>query len=161
MSAPELSRLVAVDRMPPLVVVEAGEEERARVALRLHIPAVGSLRCAFALRRDGEAVTAEGALEADVVQTCVVSLEPVEQRVVERFTVRFVPAGREADDGDPESLDEIGYAGSTIDLGEAAVEQLALALDPYPRHVDAVLDRAATDDDAGPFGVLDRLQLDS
>ena len=47
-------------------------------------------------------------------------------------------AGEERDD-DPESIDEIPYEGSTIDLGEAAAEQLALALDPYPHKPGATL----------------------
>ena len=47
--------------------------------------------------------------------------------------MRCVPAGQESDDADPEAPDEIGYADGMLDLGEAAAEQLALALDPYPR----------------------------
>ena len=49
------------------------------------------------------------------------------------------PDGAESDDDDPEALDEITYADGMLDLGEAAAEQLALTLDPYPRAPDAVL----------------------
>ena len=62
----------------------------------------------------------------------MVSAEEFPATVTEAFTVRFVPAGTEDDDPDPESVDEIPYAGGRLDLGEAAAEQLALALDPFP-----------------------------
>ena len=71
------------------------------------------------------------------------------------FQLRFVPVGAESDDTDPESEDEIPYAGGVLDLGEAAAEQLALALDPFPRKPGAAL----PDDDsralrAYPFAKL-------
>ena len=64
-----------------------------------------------------------------MVQTCVITLEEFEAEVEERFILRFVPAGSESDDPDPETEDEVGYANGVIDLGDAAAEQLALALD--------------------------------
>jgi uncharacterized metal-binding protein YceD (DUF177 family) len=86
----------------------------------------------------------------------VVSLEEFETLTEERFRLRFVPAGRESDDDDPDSDDEIAYTGATIDLGEAAAEQLALALDPYPRKPDAVLPDAASEPLDLPFAALAR-----
>ena len=98
------------------------------------------LRCRFALVREGrDIVAATGRLEALVVQTCVVSLEDFAAPIGEDFAVHFVPEGTESDDPDAESVDEIPYGGDTIDLGEAAAEQLALSLDPYPRRPDATL----------------------
>ena len=151
---PELSRLVAIDRLPAALLVETTGPERLALAARLRIPEVRSLQCSFTLRRQGIMLTADGVLEATVVQSCVVSLEPVVQRVEDRFTVRFVPQGQEGADDDPESPDEIAYAGSVIDLGEAAAEQLALSLDPYPRDPAAELDAAALDPEPAPFGGL-------
>ena len=155
----ELSRPLCVDRLPASFLVDASVEERAALAARLQIPEVRSLWCRFTLRRRGEAVLAEGEMRAAVVQSCVVSLDPVEQAVAETFRVRFVPAGTEKDDEDPESPDELPYEGDTIDLGEAAAEQLALALDPYPRHPDAVLDPAAQDEPSPGFAGLAALRL--
>lgn len=139
--APELHRPVPPDRLGTAEarhVVEASEAERAAVAVRLGIPAVRHLICRFALRRHGERIEAEGALRATVVRECVVSLEPFEATVEEDFHLRFVPPGSE-DDDDPESVDQVPFDGNAIDLGEAAVEQLALALDPYPRAPGAAL----------------------
>ena len=152
---PEMSRPVAVDRLPDEILVEANEAERELLARRLRIEAVPSLACRFRLRRVGAAVLAEGALDARVVQSCVVSLEPMEQEVHELFALRFVPAGEEREDDDPEALDELPYEGGRIDLGEAAAEQLALALDPYPRRPEVMLEAGTEmDEAANPFARL-------
>ncbi len=156
---PELSRVVAVDRLPHMLVVEATAAECAALAERLRIPAVHSLRCRFVLRRQGHVVEAQAELAAEVEQACVVSMEPVAQSVRESVTLRFVPEGHEGADDDPESPDEIPYTGSAIDLGEAATEQLALALDPYPRDPDAVLDPSAVDGAGGAMAGLAGLRL--
>lgn len=133
----EVSRLVALDRIGAArfeVVVEAKPEELEPLARRLLIPAVHRMHCAFRLRRvDADVIEAEGLLEAEVVQTCAVSSEPIVQDVSDVFELQFVPAGSEAAEDDLEAPDQIPYSGHALDLGEAAVEQLALALEPYPR----------------------------
>ncbi len=140
---PELSRPLLAERIgtaPFAVQVEASAEECQALATRMHIPAVLALSCDYLLRRDpAEAIHAEGRLTARVVQVCVVTLDEFEAEITEPFAVRFVPEGTESEEIDPEAEDEIPYAGSMIDLGEAAAEQLALALDPYPRRPDAML----------------------
>ena len=98
-------------------------------------------------------VDVEGRLAARVVQDCVVTDEPFEHEVSERFAVQCVPEGQESDDDDPDSVDQVTYAGTVIDLGELAAEQLALALDPYPRSPGAVLP-ASGDEVANPFAAL-------
>jgi uncharacterized metal-binding protein YceD (DUF177 family) len=153
---PELQRLAPADRIghaPLTSLVEADPAECRAIAARLRIPEVLALACRFTLRRaDGGTIDAEGELRARVVRECVVSLEPFEMAVAEDFTVRFVPAGSETDDDDPLTPDEIPYQGGAIDLGEAAVEQLALALDPFPRNPLSVL--PDTEADEGPGNVF-------
>ncbi|HUA77230.1 MAG TPA: DUF177 domain-containing protein [Acetobacteraceae bacterium] len=134
---PELSRLLTVADIPPggrILHVEANASERAALARRLRLPAIESLTCDFTLRREGRGVVAAaGDLAAQVVQVCVATGDEFAAPVGERFSLRFVPAGDESDTFDPEAPDEIPYEGGTLDLGEAASEQLALALDPWPR----------------------------
>jgi uncharacterized metal-binding protein YceD (DUF177 family) len=158
---PEFHRPFAADRVGEGVEqpVEATVAECAALAARLLIPAVLSLSCRFHLRpiRRG-AILAEGELRARVRRDCVVTLDPFDMRLRERFRVRFVPAGRESNDEDPESDDEISYDAATIDLGEAAAEQLALALDPYPRKPDASLPELEQEAEASPFASLARLR---
>jgi hypothetical protein len=139
---PELVRPLALADIPAggrTVRVEASAAERAALARRLRIPEIEALACDFALRRETRGViAAAGRLAARVVQTCVVTAEDFSTEVAESFSVRFVAAGGEDADGgddafDPEAPDEIPYDGATLDLGEATAEQLALALDPWPR----------------------------
>lgn len=164
----ELHRPSATDRISAQgldVEIVANADECAAIAARLGIPAVHALRCNFSLRRslmrrnlggqDG-VIVAEGRMRAELVRECVVSLDPFPVRVDEKFRILFVPAGTESEDDDPDSDDEIPYDGAAIDLGEAAVEQLALTLDPYPHKPGATLPDAASDPDLGPFAALAR-----
>ncbi len=132
----ELHRPLTAGRIGPEgleILVEANPDECAALARRFGLPAIHALTCRFRLRPlAGGAIAADGALRAEVVQVCVVSAEDFPATVTEAFTVRFVPAGTEDDDPDPELVDEIPYAAGRLDLGEAAAEQLALALDPFP-----------------------------
>jgi uncharacterized metal-binding protein YceD (DUF177 family) len=137
---PELSRPLGLGRIP-----EAGRTERvvataaecAALALRFGIPAVHALSAELNLKREpGGAIAAEGALAAEVTQDCVVTLEPVRQAVRAPLRLRFLPEGASLSD-DPEAPDEIEFAGEFLELGEAVAEQLALALDPYPRAAGA------------------------
>jgi uncharacterized metal-binding protein YceD (DUF177 family) len=163
---PELHRPFAVDRLGAgsEQMVEADAAECAALALRLRIPAVLALTCRFRLSAaPGGVVLAEGALAARLVRDCVVSLEPFETEVAEEFRVRFVPESsfREPDEAallDPDADDEIPYHGTVIDLGEAAAEQLALALDPYPRRPGASLPGEAAEAPPSPYAALARLR---
>ena len=157
-----MQRPVALDRIGAQgtsLDVEASADELPAIAARLHVVALARLHCAFKLRRIGPTtIEAQGVLQAQVTEICVVSLEPFEHEVQETFTLYFVPAGTEDDDLDPEAIDEIPYSGSAIDLGEAAVEQLALALDPYPRQPGAALPAELAAEPSGPFAALRALR---
>ena len=112
-------------------------------------------------------VTVEGRVIADIVQACVVSLEPVVQHIDEPFSVRFAPAGSPgAQDPsareiavDPEAPDppEV-MEGTEIDVGALAEEIFVLAIDPYPRAPGAVLPAEAgtppESSEESPFAVL-------
>jgi uncharacterized metal-binding protein YceD (DUF177 family) len=160
--APEFSRLVPLARIP-----EAGREERLRatpdecaaLARRFGIEAVNRVEAGLLLRPEaGGAFTVTGRLSADVVQACVVSLEPVAQTLEEGVALRLLPPGDEPSD-DPEGPDEITIEGDAIDLGEAIAEQLALALDPYPRAPGAALPGAeGAQEPRGAFAALAALR---
>ncbi len=86
-----------------------------------------------------------GQVTADVIQSCVVTLEPVEGRVDETVEVKLAPladAERYAPKASPEgeiiidiAADDVPdfFDGPTIDVGAIAVEFFMLGLDPYPR----------------------------
>jgi uncharacterized metal-binding protein YceD (DUF177 family) len=162
---PEFSHRLAVERIGPAgqtITIEATVAERAALAARLQLAMISALTCRFHLRPAAAGtVTAEGWLDAVVTQTCVVSLDEFEAPVGDHFVIYFVPAGDEGDDIDPESIDEIPYDDGMIDLGEAAAEQLALALDPWPRKPDATLPDTTTEAATSPFAALTHKQLPS
>ena len=139
---PELSRPLALTAVPAAgreERIEASPAECRSLARRFAIPAIDSLTAMLRLVPEaGGSVRARGLLEAAVVQTCVVTLDPVAQRVEATLDLRFVRQGEALSD-DPEGPDEIEAEGGMMDLGEAVAEQLALALDPYPRAPGASL----------------------
>jgi hypothetical protein len=166
---PELSRPLPVARIGAglRVVVEAKPEECAALAIRMGVLAVQALTCRFDLNLsqgglsqgggEGATIEAAGRLRARVRQTCVVSLEPFEAEVMEDFAVCFVPEGMGSDELDLEAEDEIPYQGTSIDLGEAASEQLALALDPFPRKPGAEMPGPVAPHESGAFAALAKL----
>jgi hypothetical protein len=145
--APELTRPIAIDRIGTgwrTQVIETSADERAALAARFELLELPRLSAEVRLRRAraGRYVEIDGTLRAAVVQTCVVTLEPVAASVEERFALLLGPigganeaaAGTEAivDLDEPEPLE-----GDAIDVGELVAQQLSLALDPYPRAPDA------------------------
>lgn len=149
--------------------IEAGPAECQAVARRLGLESLSGLRARFRLARAGcgALVRVLGYFEADVVQLCVVSLEPVEQHLAEDFGVTYSLAPVSTQDDleltlADEDLPEEALDG-VIDLGEAAVQQLAIALDPYPRRPDAEVPAplsSAENGPLGPFAALAKLKGD-
>ena len=154
---PEMQRIFPISRIGEglRAEVEANPAERVALSRRMRLLAIHALHCRFDLRRDvGDAIDAQGFLRARVRQTCVVSLEPFDADIAETFSVRFVPAGTESDALDLDAADEIGYEGGALDLGEATSEQLALALDPFPRKPGAELSAELPEEAHGAFAAL-------
>jgi len=149
-----------IHAQPQIFELAADEDARAALAQRFGLPEIAQLSGVFTLHHERAGIIAAHlAMRAKVTQTCVVTLEPFPAEIAEDSELRFVPAKAAADEEelDPETLegpDEIPYADDVIDLGEALAEQLALALDPYPRKPGAELPGEASDDGASPFTVL-------
>jgi uncharacterized metal-binding protein YceD (DUF177 family) len=161
---PEFHRPVRIDQIGEGELrqhIEADGDERRRLMGRFGLLELESLTADYTLRRDAAGIVATGRLRAEVAQPCVASGEPVPESVDEAFTLRFLPEASvdssefELDD---DAMDTMFYAGASIDLGEAAAETLALALDPYPRspHAEEALRAAGVlkEEDAGPLSAL-------
>ena len=114
-----------------------------------------------------------GRVRARVGQTCVVSLDPIENDINEPIDLIFAPpeqipelsdlvdeaaASSEAIPDPPEPI-----VHGIIDLGRVATDALFLAIDPYPRRPDAVFEPPVVADDPEdhPFAALKALQLDA
>jgi uncharacterized metal-binding protein YceD (DUF177 family) len=166
--AAEFSRPIAVEQIGPQETVRAitaNATERQRLAERFGLLALDRLEATVRLRRGGAGlILADGHFEADATQACVVTLEPVPARLARDFAVTFghptVHSGAVVVGVDEEDPPE-EIVNGRIDLGEAVAQQLAIALDPYPRSpaaqapaVDVAADVGSESASTRPFAAL-------
>jgi uncharacterized metal-binding protein YceD (DUF177 family) len=165
----EFSRLVTPDRLSGQQLTEAIEAlpgECAALARRLGILAVDRLTARLTVKNlSGRVFRVEGTWEAAVQQACVVTLEPVAESLSGCVEASFeAGARRPADHGgevlvDPEAADPADVLPEDgIDLGELVVQELAVALDPYPRAPGAAVppqyQPSEVEKNEGPFAAL-------
>ena len=170
---PEFSRLIEVDQIGTAGVsleVTAEPAEREALARRFDLVGLDRLTASVTVSPLSRRLyRVDGSFEAEVVQSCVVTLEPVPVELAETFSALFgeggpgaaaLFAGHDRDDV-PEPIE-----GGAIDIGETVAQHLALALDPYPRKPGASLPQqysAAGEGGAGegrgnPFTALGSLK---
>jgi uncharacterized metal-binding protein YceD (DUF177 family) len=158
----ELSHRFAVAQLPDdgtAFRFAANAEERAALALRFGLIDLLSLDVEgrIAAFDHGRRARAEGTVRARVVQTCVVTLEPVPATIEEPFVRTYAsvpprPTGAPQEtvvDLDAEDPPE-PLVGGMVDIGEAIAETLGLALDPYPRAPEAELGDTGRTGDGDP-----------
>jgi hypothetical protein len=112
-----------------------------------------------------------GTLEAEVEQLCVVTLEPLVNRVADSFSVDYWPetempessAGGAVDMHDEADLEPI--VAGRIEIGRIIFECFAGAIDLYPRKPGVTFDPATTAPQGGgsdrpdsPFAALARMK---
>jgi len=178
---PELHRPVRVDELPSkgrLVDLQPSGEEREAIAARLGLVELRGLEGKLRLQPEmGRQYSLRGPIRAEIVQTCVVTGEPLtamlEFEIDRSFAEDADPlAGLNNTDDDtltdPDIDEPDPIIDGKIDVGEQTVEELALNIPPYPRAPGAVFDEITTDPapDEGrpnPFAVLSSLkdQMDS
>lgn len=163
--APEFSRPFDIRQLDHRAVrLSADEAERAALARRFGIVRIDRLEAEVLVERDGEALAATGTLNADIVQSCAVSAEDLPVAIREPLALRFIPASEthrpdEEVELDADALDEIEFTGTSIDLGEAVAQSVALAIDPFATGPDADAARRLFDEaPASPFAALAALK---
>ncbi|HTI85727.1 MAG TPA: DUF177 domain-containing protein [Alphaproteobacteria bacterium] len=148
----ELSRRISIASVPESgegFRIDASEAERQALARRFELVDLPELHAEGVLTvgAHGRRARLEGRIQAQVVQSCVVTLDPVPAEIDAPF-VRLYSADSAATpsadvDVDLEADDPPDpIVGGGIDVGEAVAEELGLALDPYPRAPGAVLEQA-------------------
>ena len=148
---------------------EANDKERAAIARHLGVESVKRAKFeadVLPWKRDG--IRIAGHLSVDLVQACVVSLEPVPEAVDEPFEALLVPEGSRLATPEPASaemmLDADGddapetFEGDTIDLAAVWMEFLALAIEPFPRAPGAELAVDEGEAKPSPFAALAALK---
>src|SRR4051812_43828989 len=153
--------------------IEANPAERHALAGLAGLREVGSAEASFDLApMRGGRVHVTGRVGSRVGQTCVVTLEPIENDIDEAVDLIFAPpeqiptlahlieeaAGSDAEVPDPPEPIEDGM----IDLGRIATDALLLGIDPYPRKPGVVFDLPAIppDPEDHPFAALKALKPD-
>ena len=140
---PEFSRHQILTDPPQAGVeerLEASPTECAALAERFGIEALKHFSARFTRKPyPGGGLLISGWIKAEPVQLCIVSLEPVTERLDKPFTLVVLPPDGTLSE-DPDGPDEIqADATGHFDLGEALSEELSLSLNPYPRAVGAHL----------------------
>jgi hypothetical protein len=151
--------------------IEADQATREAMAEAAGLREISAAHASFDLApKSGGQVHVTGRVQARIGQTCVVTLEAIENAIDEPVDLTFVPAEQmpqlvhSADDvpgDDDETVDPPEpIENGTINLGRLATDVLYLAIDPYPRKPDAVFEPKvlAADPEDHPFAALKALQ---
>ncbi|EYS92092.1 hypothetical protein X471_00381 [Bartonella bacilliformis str. Heidi Mejia] len=112
----------------------------------------------------------KGLLRANIIQSCVVTLEPLENNIHENIEVVFVPEGSNL--LKPEMLEDTGelfldaegpdapeiFYGDKIDIGAIVEEFFELSIDRYPRKENISMNILENSEDieekSSPFSIL-------
>lgn len=169
---PEFSRCISIEGITPDKIrketIEATEEECVALAKRFDLRELSGFKAELSIHRvDGGVVRLSGHFEAEVVQSCVVSLQDVHADISADFETFFSEDSHRLDDEDVELyLDEEdvpeAIVNGEIDLGEIVAQYLSLELEPYPRapgvSLAAQLSETGLEVRNSPFSVLQDLQ---
>jgi len=151
------------------VVLSPKGEELQRIAEWADVDRVDSFNAKIDLRKITPTRYAfDVDLVADIVQSCVVTLEPVRTHLERKFSrdLLFTQAAQHvAKEIDIAPVGEDGreeIASLRYDLAVPVLEELALAIDPYPRAPGVAFEPPPDPDSAEshPFAALGRLKSD-
>ncbi len=172
----EFSRTVkmsALNHEPESYSAKATPAECEALMRRLDLIGLKDFSVEAEIKKWRNGVRITGRITADVMQKCIVTLEPVPDHIDEEFDRGYLPErdivgdakpGQEIEIEDDSELGDLpDVLGETLDLGELASEALSLALSPYPRadgeeplNLQAAPPGEApiTDNDTKPFASL-------
>ena len=170
-----LSRIFKVDEIKDGASGEiiATEAEMNAIAGLLDLVRLEGLTFDYRFNHGGSGrLRLTGRLKADVTQTCVVSLDPVDARIDVPVEIEFWPEAllqtlreQRRMPGSVVLLDwPEPIVGGQIDLGPVAYETLATSLDPYPKREGVSFDwsqgepNQAEEAKSGPFAALAALK---
>jgi uncharacterized protein len=170
-SAPPLSRDLRIDDLKTAAdgEITASKAEMVAIAALLDLKGLEDLAFAYRLRPGaGGRLHLNGRLKARVTQTCVVTLDPVENSIdvpveVEFWPQELIAALEQREDDASASFDwPEPIKDGKIDLGPLIYETLATSLDPYPKREGASFEwsQETEDGSAGtsPFAALEALK---
>jgi uncharacterized metal-binding protein YceD (DUF177 family) len=136
----------------------ADEAARDAVAALIGLRALPQLQAALdVMRRGRDGLHVAGTVSARVGQTCVITLEPIENDIEVPVDLVFAPPQGKTPATSADAPEPL--VNGTVDLGAVATEFLVLAVDPYPRKRGAMFAPPPTSDTgAHPFAALAALK---
>ena len=143
--------------------LEPDAETRKRIARSLDLQGLDDFVVDLEIRPTPSTSewTMKGRVVAHAVQTCGLTLEPLPVDVDRHFSIQLAEAAPEQTDEIEITLDEDGadlIEDGKIDLGQYAVEQLVLSLDPFPRKPGAAFVQPQEPNEISPFAALKALK---
>ena len=143
--------------------LEPDAEARKRIARSLDLQGLDDFvaEVDLAPTPSSSAWTLKGRVRAHAVQTCGLTLEPLPVDVDRRFSIQLVESAPQEAEEIEVALDEDDVdpiEDGKIDLGQYAVEQLALSLDPFPRKPGAAFVQPEEPGEISPFAALKALK---
>ena len=141
--------------------LETDAAARARIVKALDLASLDAFTAEMELKPTDAGWRLSGRVRASLAQTCGITLEPLPLEIDAPFALTLAEAVEEDSDEivitlDDESPDLI--ENGQIDLGQYAVEQLALRLDPFPRKPGAEFVQPPEPAEISPFAVLKQLR---
>lgn len=141
--------------------LEPDAATRQRIARALDMASLDAFAVDMELKPVGQGWRLTGHIAAGGAQTCGITLEPLPLAIADDFSIALMEGAPDQDgeidvdlDDDSPDLIEDGR----IDLGQYAVEQLALRLDPFPRKPGAEFVQPPEPVEISPFAALKALK---
>jgi len=151
-------------------VLEPKDDELAKLAAWAEVSSIEAFKATVDIKRSGrDRYRLNAVIDADLTQACVVTLEPVKDRIAKEFSreLHLVRPSRHAlpetealtvgagDDDAPEDIDNQHY-----DVAGPVLEEFSLAINPYPRCPGVAFESPSdpVDRPDNPFAVLKSLK---
>ena len=165
---------VPLDKLPVKgrhIKVEANSDDLAELAKIARVSDVGRFNASLHVARVDAAIQVQGKMSAEITQPCVITLEPVHQRIEEILDRVFLPKTKEMIENAPgsETYIDLGpedvpdyFEGNSVDLTAYLLETLGLSIDLYPKIAGAKMSEAQAGDNPdslSPFAALKSLEI--
>ena len=142
-------------------ILEPDASIRARIVRALDLASLDAFTAEMELVPSPGGWRLSGRIRASLAQTCGITLEPLPIEIDAPFALTLAESVEEdseeiiitLDDESPDLIEN-----GQIDLGQYAVEQLALRLDPFPRKPGAEFVQPPEPAEISPFAVLKQLR---
>lgn len=160
--------LVRADAIPALgrtYKLMAHRSALNEIAHRIGVLEIGVLSGKLSAKPNKSGMTVIGDVHSLLKRTCVSTLKQVDEEINEHFKIRYSSQFTDAldtSDNDDEDIEPL-VIDQPVDLADLLVQQVALAMSPYPKvpGVEDLAQEFGLDREKSPFNVLKQLKNDN